>query len=81
MSWEAIIGILVTVVVMPIGGYVVALGRRQNATDVRLTKVETDQTWIRQTLLKIETNQETTRKEVVEKLDNVVEHLLKTKGK
>lgn len=80
MSWEAIIGIVVTVIVMPIGGYVVALGRRQNQTDVRLTKVETDQTWIRQTLLKIENNQETTRKEVNDKLDTVVEAMLK-KGK
>jgi len=57
LSTEAIVGTIVTVIVMPVVGFVANLAVKQNALATRVGVIETDQKWIMQTLTKVETSQ------------------------
>jgi hypothetical protein len=59
MDMATLAGILVTTVVMPAGGYIVSLGRRHSALEKQIAVIENSQTWIKETLTSIQSEQNT----------------------
>lgn len=63
--WETIIGVVVSVIVLPAGGVLVRMLRRQNEHETRLSVVETNVGWIKESQARTE-----------DSIDEIREHLL-----
>jgi len=78
-TWETVLGIAVTVIVMPGITFIATIARRTNAIDNRLSVVETRQQHHENVMDRVEEHHAEFRAEVNKKLDLVIEHMLKGK--